>query len=124
MKRTIVLFFAGALILSGCNLPPELENVPRIEFNGIYFVEIPDSTSGNENKTIDALVLDFDFEDGDGNIGLDDSFNDRKFQPYEYVLDDSAPGEDNRIRYGSKPGLPPYNPKDYEIEFTVVGGKP
>lgn len=121
MKKLILLFFISSLVFSACNLPPELEDAPKIEFNGVYFIDVIDTTSSN--GTIDALVLDFDFEDGDGNIGLDDSFNDRKFQAFEYILDDSAPGEDNRIKYGSKSGLPVYNPRDYEIEYAFIGGK-
>lgn len=125
MKRLNLLFFVLALITFSCHLPPELEDAPHIEFNDLYFLEVPDTTAQPGTPPIYELVLDFDFEDGDGDIGLNNSFNDRKFQPFEYILDnsDTVQGQDNRIKYGSRPGLPEYNPKDYEIEFWLVNGK-
>ena len=57
---TLIFFTFNA-----CEENPEFSNTPRIEFNSVTFVQ---------NRTIeelDSLIISIDFEDGDGNLGLD-----------------------------------------------------
>lgn len=122
-KRFFLLFIVLSIALGACHLPPDLDDVPRITFRNMYFlkqVPVDSLPQNNPNQLSYNLVLEFDFEDGNGDIGLDDSFTDLKFQRYEIIRDD----EGNEIRYGDSPDLPPFNLKDYEVIYKVIEGKP
>jgi hypothetical protein len=118
MKKSVLLFLVMVLAVGGCIFPPELDNVPKINFVNMHFTKIP-GPDNDPNQEMDALMLVFDFEDGDGDIGLDDSFKDLKFQEYWFILDE----EGNKIEYGSDPNLPPLNNRDYVAEVNIVEGK-
>jgi len=87
------------IVLPGCFEPPEFSDIPKIGFNNLTFV---DSTSTGR----DALVLEFDFEDGDGNIGLRPNDRDRSF-PYNAfnVIVDSR---DSLVTYSDDQVTPPF----------------
>lgn len=79
--KGIVLFCFCALFVSACFDPPEFSTTPRIEFKGIKFRD-PGTTN-------EELILEIDFRDGDGDLGLS-SINDTGF-PYHseyYYLHD------------------------------------
>jgi hypothetical protein len=118
MKRIVLLFVILTIAVSGCIFPPELDDAPRISFVDMYFTKVP-GPDNDPSLAIDALMLVFDFEDGDGDIGLDNSFKDLKFQEYWFITDE----EGNKIEYGSDPNLPPLNKRDYVAETKLIDGK-
>jgi hypothetical protein len=81
LKVQIWVILLGLVLLSSCLDPPEYSKVPKIKFNSLKFEEI----EGKSN-----LVLAFNFEDGDGNIGFyTDGTNfeiSPPYQPYYEIL--------------------------------------
>ncbi|MEO9476373.1 MAG: hypothetical protein ABJG41_12590 [Cyclobacteriaceae bacterium] len=65
-------------LLIGCLDPPEYSNTPKIKFKRLEFV------SGDGRA--DSLKLTFDFEDGDGNIGLSELDVWDEFFPYYFIV--------------------------------------
>ncbi len=68
------------ILLSSCFEQEEFPDTPRIEFESLDYIETPG---------LDSLVLSFSFEDGDGDLGLNDDVNDLLFpyQIYSVVID-------------------------------------
>jgi hypothetical protein len=83
MSKFIPALFIATLILSleSCFDPPVYPEVPEISFKGIRFVE----TEGQ-----DSLIISFDFQDGDGDIGLDNEDVYPPFHSYNVVVDSNA----------------------------------
>ncbi len=95
------LIFLGSVV--ACDEPPELPVGPSISFNSIAFRE------GSNNR--DSLILKIDFEDGDGDLGLDRNETDTKFKEFFFITDtgERIPFYDDRvIRFGA-PNQPPYD---------------
>lgn len=65
MKKFTPLLFL-LLLLAGCAEPPEYAIEPKIAFLGFNQTEIHQGIVGNP---IDTLEISFSFEDGDGDIG-------------------------------------------------------
>ncbi len=72
------LSFAG-LMLSSCFDDPEFPDEPRITFESLRYVS--QATSG---AIVDSLILTIAFEDGDGDLGLDNDENDAPYNPRHY----------------------------------------
>jgi hypothetical protein len=100
-KFSFLVLFAGSII-SGCNKPPELPEEPSIEGEWIQF---------KEAEGPDSLIISIYFKDGNGDLGLSSQNIDPPYHPYSVVYDDNG----DTIKFGSKPGLPEYNPIDYII---------
>ncbi|MCG8477391.1 MAG: hypothetical protein MI784_18135 [Cytophagales bacterium] len=101
------VFFVWLLITLACKPIPELSSVPSIEFLGLK--NIVDDNGANLLQLIVA------FEDGDGDLGLDEVDSlDYRYRKYVLVLDENG----NPIRFGSRPGLPPFSGNDY---FVIHG---
>ena len=95
----IYLFFLASVV--ACDEPPELPLAPSISFNSITFKE---GVSGR-----DSLILMVDFEDGDGDLGLDRDESDVRFQEFFFVTTtgELIPSYDDRVvRFGA-PNQPP-----------------
>lgn len=60
--KGIVLFCFSAIAVSACFSPPEFSTIPRIEFKSIQF--------RNVEGTNQELILELNFSDGDGDLGL------------------------------------------------------
>lgn len=86
-----VIFLTMAV--SACFDPPEFENEPKIRFRSLQYIDYPDRTEGAR----DSLILRFEFEDGDGNIGLDDRFTFFPFHSDDLVID----SQDSLVRYSN-----------------------
>ena len=71
MKKTLCIFAALAVLLTGCPAPRVLPDEPKIEFTSFILDEKTDAL-GNLTLTGE---LRFDFEDGDGDIGIDAPFD-------------------------------------------------
>lgn len=81
--KSLVGFVMMSLIvcISSCQEPDPFPNTPNISFKNLKFVKTV------ENNTLDSLVLEFDFEDGDGDLGLS---SDEFLPPYhdqDYIRD-------------------------------------
>jgi hypothetical protein len=105
-----ILVFLSILMLLSCNKPPELPVIPSIDFNHVSLVEADGA---------DSLIVYIDFKDGDGDLGLnsDEQDNQWPYEPFDVVFDEN----NDTVKYGSRPGLPPYNPIDYVINRDNSG---
>ena len=101
------LFLLGLLFLLSCNKPPELPIIPSIEFDHISFKEADGP---------DSLIVFINFKDGDGDLGLDANENEWPYEPYDVVVENG-----DTVKFGSRPGLPVYNPIDYVINRDNIG---
>ncbi len=70
LKHTFLYLFL-IIAVASCYPPEEFPNTPSIAFNDLKYREIDNGT--------DSLILTIDFQDGDGDIGLD---GDENFYPY------------------------------------------
>ena len=75
--RSAFLFIISVVLFSACFNPPEFNNSPTIEFEGISFGKSP---NGN-----DSLVVSVSFKDGDGDLGLSASTGADTDSPYHEV---------------------------------------
>ena len=76
----ILLPILSVVILNSCFSTEEFPSIPRIEYQSIDY---------RDTDGIDSLVLSFRFEDGDGDIGLNNEFNDlvNPYHIYSLILD-------------------------------------
>lgn len=111
MKRLLPLILIGLAGMAACERPPEYDNVPRLTFEDVYFIDNP------VNGEVDTLVIEVYFEDGNGDIGLTQEDVHWPYHEFEYITDESG----DKIKYGSREGMPPYNPRDYYIETVAIG---
>ena len=102
LKEILLGIIVCIVFLSACNRAPELPIIPKIQFEEIQFKEVDGP---------DSLIVFINFEDGDGDLGLTSNDIFDEYAPYFVVLDEN----NDTIKYGSRPGLPDYNPIDYVI---------
>ena len=76
----IVLF--GVLLISSCDGPPDLPEEPTIVFSSIDYQEGPGAQ--------DTLILTITFEDGDGNLGLNEGQIGRPFHAFDFIFDSNG----------------------------------
>lgn len=112
MKNLLISAFILFILLS-CEKPPELPLEPKISFRNIEYIDVEDP------QARDTLALTIYFEDGDGNVGLDPEQIFPPYHQYEYITDEFG----EPIKFGSQPGLPPYNLRDYAIEQVADNDK-
>lgn len=139
LKGLSFLLFLS-ILFGSCLDQPEYSVIPEIKFTGLEFINPPDSDVG-------SLVLRFDFKDGDGDLGLDNSTIDPPFHIANYFLErgdgklDTIPliqrysdlppfaepgskaGKLVTVRTREKPGydfLPPYNPDECFYKYDSV----
>src|SRR5688572_17534632 len=60
-----LLLFGLVAGASSCFDPPEFDDIPKIDFEGLYFGVTPD------DGEMDSVVLSIKFQDGDGDLGLE-----------------------------------------------------
>ena len=68
--------------MGGCDKGPEIPVIPNIEFEEIIFKEV-------ENGQ-DSLIISLNFEDGNGDLGLNGEENDPPYHDVSYFLDDEG----------------------------------
>ena len=95
----LIIFFG----FIACNEKPTFPVTPTIKLSDYYFQEI-------ENLSLDSLVIKIQFEDGDGDLGLES--NETNF-PYQLLDVVTYPNGDT-VRHGD-PDTPPYDCVEYEI---------
>lgn len=142
--RGISTFLLILLVVGACFEPPEFPAAPQIAFNGVSFIDTPDT---------DSLVIHLTFRDGDGDLGLpprDLRYISDPYHPQWYFQDNGSGGLDSIATYSletssgveyyildianpsqgklifertrNQPGfsfLPPLNCQHYEILTTV-----
>jgi hypothetical protein len=87
MKRGNSLYlFIFSILLASCFNEPEFSEIPRIKFEGIYFGK------SNIEDNPDSLVLTLTFEDGNGDLGLNESLKAEPFHEHNYFL-----GENDQV---------------------------
>lgn len=111
-----IVICAAVLLVNSCSAPTPLSNTPKISLNDVFYKDI----DGGQ----DSLVLLLDFEDGNGDIGLDAT---QTFHPYhEYDAIWSFDG--TLVTIGDQDPLLPflastppffYNPLPDELEFSL-----
>lgn len=95
------------LLVSSCFPPPEFSDIPVIRYQNMVFRE---SASGS-----DSLILRFEVEDGNGDIGLGSDETYAPYHPYNIIID----SRDSVVTYGDTAVVPPFysiNPLN-EVEF-------
>lgn len=73
LKQTIAyaLFLSVFSVLTGCFEAPNFPDNPSISFENVEFKE--------GSTAFDSLIVSIRYEDGDGDLGIDNSFTDDKF---------------------------------------------
>lgn len=103
MRRLVLWFMVTGFAMASCYEKPELPVIPAISVNDFYFKTIP-------NVTLDSLVLTINFEDGDGDLGLESFETDPPYHLFDIFV---IAGD--TLMLGDNDTLPPYNCVDYEI---------
>lgn len=78
--RFIALSILLSITLFSCFRPDDFDEVPRIAFEKLEFREV----AGN---IPDSLILTIDFQDGDGNLGLLESFDLPPVHSFDFIVD-------------------------------------
>lgn len=100
----LLIFLAG--IFGGCYSPPEFPVEPSIKNAEVIFKQV-------ENRP-DSLILTFEFQDGDGDLGLN---ADENYVPYNDVWYINK-GDDTPLAYGDR-FIPPWDTlPPYEFPYT------
>lgn len=127
----ISVFFL-TLLLSACYPTPEFSNVPVIRNHSLKFISY-------ENDR-DSLILKFNFEDGDGDIGLDADELNPPYHPFNFIFDSTdtlvyysdrkhkavppfytVDTDGNVGFFSNTDDRPPYNCSDYYIQESSNG---
>jgi hypothetical protein len=82
--KSLSLFIFSVLLVS-CFQEPEFADEPRIEYKSIYF-----GRSKNPANPTDSLVIELEFEDGNGDLGLDDRHVNEPYHEQEFFLLDGT----------------------------------
>ena len=105
--------FLITVFLIGCYDPPELSVEPAISFNKIIFVEVDGAS--------DSLILTFNFQDGDGDIGLDANELAPPYHTFNYVVE-QLPSSYNPIEFGQSQFLEPLQLAVIYNEEIILSG--
>jgi hypothetical protein len=81
--NSLLLFAIILTAVSACFDPPEFSKIPKIKYSNIYFGDV--AFPGQ-----DSLQLTISFQDGDGNLGLNQQEDGPPFNPYDFFVDDSV----------------------------------
>lgn len=104
----LLIFFS----LFACKDRPTFPLTPSINLNEFYFKQIKDFS-------LDSLIIKIQFEDGDGDLGLDAT---ETYPPYQLLDVVTDPITGDTIKFGDEGAPLEYNCVDYEIvrkESTV-----
>lgn len=102
------LFFLAAW---ACEPPPELSIIPNISYEKLEYIA--------SDITSDSLILYLNFEDGDGDVGLEGTENEYPYHPFNFILD----SEGKRVTIGGNSYTPPFYsvPLDYSFRPIAEG---
>lgn len=94
------LAICTAMTVQSCQEPDPFPATPQIQFNNLQYVELI------ENGNPDSLILYFDFQDGDGNLGIEGDENYPPYQDYNFYFD-------------ANNQLITYNQSEVELPITI-----
>lgn len=112
MVKNPLWFLLIFLSFSACQDRPTFPLTPSINLNEFYFKQIKDFS-------LDSLIIKIQFEDGDGDLGLDANETDPPYHILDIVTD---PITGDTLQFGDEGTPEEYNCVDYEIvrnESTV-----
>ncbi|MGF1638074.1 MAG: hypothetical protein ACFCUU_13435 [Cyclobacteriaceae bacterium] len=101
----ITLIASTSFWLSSCEPAPDFPVTPAISFQRFEFREI-------QGSSLDSLIFYINFQDGDGDLGLQNFEN---FPPYHEFSIYVDPITRDTLKYGDNDTLPAFNCQDYEI---------
>lgn len=108
------------MFLSSCINDPEFNDVPKIKFKKVTFKRIGGVSAP------DSLTISLEFQDGNGDLGLDNRFTQSPFNSTNFFVDDN--GQLITIEHLGRPGfefLPeftfPERCESWLTEYTVEG---
>lgn len=112
MGKNPLLFLLIFLSMVACKDRPTFPNTPSIHINEIYFKDVND-------LSLDSLIIKLQFEDGDGDLGLESFETNPPYHLLDVIVTDG-----DTLSYGDNDTLPAYNCIDYEIlrKETSVDG--
>jgi len=104
----LLIFFS----IVACEDRPTFPITPSINLNEYYFRQIQD-------LSLDSLIIKLQFEDGNGDLGLDATETNPPYHLLDVIVIDG-----DTLKYGDNDTLPEYNCIDYEIirKETSVDG--
>lgn len=79
-KAGVVLMGIFWMVMLGCEDVPEFPDTPFIKLKDIYFLETPDIS------TPDTIVVELNFQDGDGDLGLTDADSEFPYHATNYFV--------------------------------------
>jgi len=112
-----LLIILSLLIFNSCKKAPEFSIIPQIGFGSIDIrYNIPYTVPGLPTIFYqDYIDITISFKDGDGDLGLNSDDFTPPFNPYTIITDSTG----NIEKYGSHPGMPPYNPNDACTPYII-----
>ncbi len=117
INRVLVLLIVSAFTISSCEPLPELAIEPKIFFNDVIFVPGGEPGGFAAQDTLRVLI---DFEDGDGNLGIEADNDDSVYQEFYYLTPTGhliANFDENRVIRFGEPGQPEFNFEDWFVGF-------
>ncbi|MEO9964428.1 MAG: hypothetical protein ABJF11_01490 [Reichenbachiella sp.] len=79
-----VIFASTVVSLPSCTEPDPFPIIPQIQFNNMEYVELL------ENGSPDSLILYLNFQDGDGDLGIEGDEDLAPFHDFDIVLDNEG----------------------------------
>jgi hypothetical protein len=104
MVKNPLWFLLIILGFISCHEKPTFPDVPSISFNQFYFKEIAE-------YSLDSLIINLNFEDGNGDLGLASFETEYPYQLLDAVVDSNG----DTLRFGDDNAPAEYNCVDYEI---------
>lgn len=95
-KQAYFIILTVFLVFSSCYDTPEFSPIPKISFKKIRFVDV--------DGFADSLILTFNFQDGDGDIGLRSREDGFPYHSFSHVID----AEGRFVTLKSDSLLPPF----------------
>ena len=96
MKKSIYTLLL--FIILSCSDDSDISNVPAITFESLEFKKSENSMNQ------DSLILNINFIDGNGDLGLSNNENNYPYHPYNAIIDQ----EFNWVTLGSNSVVPPF----------------
>lgn len=115
----LLLIAVVCSVVQSCSPPEPFSNTPRIYFTNLEFKE------DDRNGFQDSLILYFDFEDGDGDLGIQSNEITPPYNDFSIIVDSvssisgSFPNSYRFVTYGATSIYPPFysiNPYTGEID--------
>lgn len=110
--------FTGVVIFIlawACQPPPELPVIPKISYSRVDFFPVETAS--------DSMILQINFEDGDGDIGLYSTDDEYPYHPFNFIIDSrrrivTASGTGYELPFYSIPLDNQFRPYEQETFFS------